>query len=1060
MKRVLLLCGLLALPVWLSAQEALHRPIRGKILSSKDSIPLIGAVIEIKGTDTRTVSDNKGEFLLAADIQNPTLIITYLGYTSGVFELEEIFEEIVAFPLEEEEMSLLAVEVVSTGYQKLPKERATGSFVQVDQELLNRRVSTNILDRLEDVTPGLIFNRGAGSSGDPISIRGRNTIFAETNPLIIIDNFPYDGPLENINPNDVESITVLRDAAAASIWGARAGNGVIVITTKSGSFNQPLQVSLNANVNVIEQRDLFYNPLMDMGEFVSVEQLLFERGLYSGRINQVSRPPLSPGVEAMIAYSEGAIGEEERDRFLDQYRSQDARRDLMDHFYRKTVNRQYSVNLNGGTASNRYSFSVGYDTNLNDIVGNSDSRVTISGQHTWKFLKDKLEISAGLYLVNGERTTATSVPTLYPYERVVDVQGNPLPVIRDYSQRYINSTLGMGFLDWEYRPVEEIGLQDQRIAQNDYRVNTSIDYNFTKNLKLNVLYQYWQNHNENRNHQPLESYETRNQINRFMQVGPDGSLTPAIPIGGILSLANTSSRSHSIRSQFNYQIDWGNDHQFNALAGLELKDLQLESNNIRYFGYDDQFGLSQPMDFLTRYRVQPNNALSSIPNGVNHGGIVDRFYSSFANAGYTYKNRYLLSGSIRRDASNIFGVETNQRGVPLWSSGIGWIISQEPFYQSGFIPYLKLRTTYGYNGNVDKTLSAYTTASYFISGMFHLVPGIRIAQIVNPPNPELRWERIGIWNLGIDFELINRILSGSIELYKKQGTDLIGDSPVHPSSGVTLFRGNFASTETKGIDVNFHSVLVERDVKWTVDLLYSKVRERVTDYEVESPTINYVTSTFTSPLEGNPLFSIYSYGWAGLDPDTGDPLGFVNGEASSNYRQIMNETSPSDLVFHGSLRPTSFGALRNSFQWRGVNLSVNISYRLGYYYRRESVNYFDLLNGRITHSDYHLRWQQPGDELFTQVPSMPSASDTDRNTFYSFSETLVEKGDHIRLQDIRIGYGLNRGKFRRLPFQSAEIYTYVNNLGILWKASDDPLDPDFRTMRPLTSVAIGARIDF
>ncbi|WP_143959136.1 SusC/RagA family TonB-linked outer membrane protein [Litoribacter populi] len=885
MKKILLIYLLWALPVWLLAQTKPQK-IEGKVLSSKDELPLIGAIVEIKDTEIRTVTDSQGMFSLTGNGEALELEISYLGYSTSTFDWLPSFDRDIYY-LDESEMSLSAVEVVSTGYQKLPKERATGSFVQVDEALVNRRVSTNIMDRLEDVTSGLIFNRGSGSSSDPISIRGRNTLFAETSPLIIIDNFPYDGPLENINPNDVESITVLRDAAAASIWGARAGNGVIVITTKSGSFQKPMQVSLNANVNVIEKRDLFYRPQMGMGDFLEVEKMLFDRGFYNSRLNQAARPPLSPGVETMVAHSQGLISETEKNQRLSRFAEQDSRQDLMDYFYRKAVNRQYSLNVNGGGLNSNYSYSAGYDTNLGEVVGNDNSRFTLNGQNNWRFLKDKLEFSTGFYLVNGTQNTSTSVPSLYPYERVVDEVGNPIPVVNDYSTRYIESTSSLGYLDWRYFPVEEIGALDRKNSQTDYRINTSLGYQLHPNLKFNVMYQFWQNKIEDRNHQPITTYDTRNQINRFMQVGPDGSLSPAIPVGGILDLRNSTSQSHSVRAQINYQKTWGEKHQLTALGGMELKDLSLEMNAVRFYGYDDDFGLSQPVDYLTRYRVQPNNALANIPTGVNHEGLVDRFYSSFANVGYTYNNRYLMSGSIRRDASNIFGVETNQRAVPLWSAGLGWIVNQEPFYSSRLIPYLKVRTTFGYNGNVDKSLSAHTTANYFISGLFHLIPGIRIAQIMNPPNPELRWEKIGILNLGLDFEMMDEILHGSFEVYHKQGTDLIGDSPMHPSSGVIQFRGNFASTESRGLDLNLQSTVLNRGLRWTVNLLHSQISEKVTDYNVEAPTIDFVSSNLNVPLQGNPLFSVYSYPWAGLDPDTGDPRGYLNGRLAQTTGKLL-----------------------------------------------------------------------------------------------------------------------------------------------------------------------------
>ena len=212
-------------------------------------------------------------------------------------------------------------------------------------------------------------------------------------------------------------------------------------------------------------------------------------------------------------------------------------------------------------------------------------------------------------------------------------------------------------------------------------------------------------------------------------------------------------------------------------------------------------------------------------------------------------------------------------------------------------------------------------------------------------------------------------------------------------------------------------------------------------------------------MEGKPLYAIFSYPWAGLNGDNGLPMGYLNEEPSTEYSQILAATTPEDLVFHGSGRPQVFGGIRNTVAWKGFSLSMNVTFRMDYYFRRASVNYYDLLSGKITHSDYAMRWQEPGDEAKTQIPAMPQSADFSMEDFYSNSSILVERGDHVRLQDIRFGYLTDRSKLSWLPFQKTELYIYVNNIGILWKASDYQLDPDFPSMRPLRSIALGVRLD-
>mgnify|MGYP006144554793 FL=1 len=479
----------------------------------------------------------------------------------------------------------------------------------------------------------------------------------------------------------------------------------------------------------------------------------------------------------------------------------------------------------------------------------------------------------------------------------------------------------------------------------------------------------------------------------------------------------------------------------------------------RFYGYNDDFGQSIPVDYVTTFRRYHNNSLANIPTIERHSGISDRFLSAFFNAAYTYDRKYILSASARKDQSNLFGVETNQRGVPLWSVGAGWVISEESFYNFGWLPYLKFRSTYGYNGNAVKSISALTTAVYFIQNTT-LNPNLPYAAITNPPNPDLRWERIKILNLGLDFESKNGRFSGYFEVYNKQGLDLIGDRIVPGSSGMTNFRGNFADTRSRGIDLLLSTKVIDRKLSWVNSLIFSHINEKVTSYGVDTPPRQALSDGFVPPVPGKPLFAVFSLPSAGLDPVNGDPRGFVDGEPSSNYGLVFDQLTFENINYHGSSRPTFYGALRNDLSWKNLSLSVNVSYRMGYYYRRNSIAYGQLFSGRISHEDYSNRWQNPGDENTTYIPSLPQFNNFNRNEFFRFSEHLVERADHIRLQDIRLSYNFFRSQIPRLPFRSVELYGYVNNIGILWKSSNERIDPDFQDMRPLRTYSMGLRIQF
>ncbi|RZL03966.1 MAG: TonB-dependent receptor, partial [Pedobacter sp.] len=367
----------------------------------------------------------------------------------------------------------------------------------------------------------------------------------------------------------------------------------------------------------------------------------------------------------------------------------------------------------------------------------------------------------------------------------------------------------------------------------------------------------------------------------------------------------------------------------------------------------------------------------------------------------------------------------------------------------------KFRATFGYNGNLDRSTSAYTTASYQPSAVETRLP---FAQIVNPPNPELRWEKIATLNLGLDFKFFKGKLSGSFDYFTKKGSDIIGESPFAPSSGITTFYGNVANTKTTGIDLIVNGNLSSGSFSWQGTFIYNYSREIVTRYSQKAGANNYVL-TQGVPREGYPLYSIYYYDFAGLDSQTGDALGYLNGVLSKDYTRILASYNATNLPYAGSSRPVHFGSLRNTFSYGKLSLSAIIAYRAGYYVKRPVINYGEILTGKSGHAEYTMRWKSPGDELITNVPSLPAALNSNRDSFYQHSSVAILKGDHIRLQDIRLDYRFSGyAVLKKLGITDASVYLYGQNLGLLWKANQYGLDPDYISSQPLRSVAFGLQL--
>jgi TonB-linked SusC/RagA family outer membrane protein len=1019
------------------------------VVRDENNKPLWAATIKVKNKNKYVHTDSLGRFTLEGVRPDAALVVSYLGYQSREIRAQT---DVGTLKLMMISGNLDEVQIVSTGYQTLPKERATGSFVRIDKDLLDRSVSTGILDRLDGVTSGLIFTspvtRQFGQSA--IEIHGRSTLFGNADPLIVLDNFPYDGDINNINPNDIETITILKDAAAASAWGTRSGNGVIVITTKKGSLNTAPKIGFNANVTFGQKPNLYYNPQPSSSEVIDAQQYLYKQGAYNADIGSGYRA-LPPAVE--LFRNPSAPDYETK---LNALRSNDLRDQLSKYFYQTSIAQQYQANVSGGGKHQKYALSAGYDRNLGSTVGNSYNRVTLNASNSFYFFKDKIELSSNLRYTGSKNKTIPAPFVSYPYDQLADSNGNPMAVAYILSLPYTQMAGNGKLLNWLYKPLEELQNRYNTIKTNvdNYRINLALSYKVVAGLKFSAVYNYEKGKSDRNTLYEQASFYTRNLINTYSQIDPvTGKLTLPIPLGDIYEGQLTDSKSQSGRLQIDEEVKFGK-HALNAIAGVEIRKLNTNSSQNKFYGYNVKTGtnLNSSLNFTEDYPLFYGGAARKIPFNNTSYGTDNRFFSYYFNGAYTYADKYIVSVSARQDESNLFGVSTNQKGVPLWSAGLSWMLNKESFYAIDWLPYLKLRATYGYTGNVDNNLSAYLTTR---ANALNINPyNAPYAIVVNPPNPSLRWEKVKNTNFGLDFMTKNGRIGGSIDLWQKNGMDLIGNTSVAPQTGISMYMGNSANTLTKGMDLQISSENLTGFVKWNTAFMYNHVTSKVSSYKVSNGSnFNVVTQNYLNPLEGFPFYSVFSFKYGGLNKN-GDPQGYLNGASSINYTDIFGSTNRKELVYNGSATPTSFGNLLNTFRYKEVGLSFNISYRFGYYFRRNSFTSGGMANGNFSYGDYESRWQKPGDENHTTVPALLYPLPNNRDDFYRYSDALVEKADNIRLKDIRLDYTfpVNSG----FPFKNLNVFTYIDNVGILWRANHYHLDPDFPTHIPtVRTIAFG-----
>ncbi len=1032
--------------------------------------PIAGASITLLGSKVQTRTDREGKFRITVKDLNEQLSVSSMGYHTRVLGLSDLKNKNLWIILTKKTNELEEV-VVETGYQRIPKDRATGAFAQVDDKILTQRLSSgNIMDRLEGNFSALQMDRRKGTN--QINIRGINTLSdALMGPLIIVNDLPFEGDINAINPNDVETVTLLKDAAATSVWGARAGNGVIVIKLKNHNKQQGTAVDFSSNLTMTAKPNLMYLPKMSSAEFIDVEKMLFDKGFYNTILNGTNsnRGIVSPLVDGLYDLSKGLLTQEEMNARIEKYKTLDYRNDLLRYVYRNGALSQNNIALSGRGEQSGYRVGIGYDRNMLSKRESSNQRLVINGSYQLNFWKRFRLESNLLYsnMKNSYNPDLVDYPigvgggrtNLYPYAQLMDDAGNPLVIPSQYNFRYMESVADRneGLLDWFYRPLNEFGVSKANNNTNYWNAGLKLSVKLWNSLEITGQYGFEGQLGENRTLRGQESFFTRDLINRFTQIG-NGTVKRIVPLGGILTNGNNDFTSHKGRVQLNFAKKWSDLHELNFFGGAEVSARTEESNLFTTYGFDENMYNNQLIDPINAYPIYDGlSGLSRIPYTNGFDKRMRRYVSLFGNASYTYRGRYIFSVSGRKDASNLFGVNANNKWNPLWSAGLAWKLSDEAFFpKNRMVNSLKLRSTLGHSGNSGGMTTSLPIISY-MSGLNTDVSTFPRAIVSLLPNPSLRWEDVRMFNVALDAALFNNRIVLSADAYFKKSTDLFASDPIDPTYGFSTVRRNVAIASGRGIDIDLNAKILDGNFKWNARVLFTINKDKVDKYyggTWRALTFTSYAGQSISPVEGKALYPVFSYRFMGLDPENGDPQGSLQGTVSKDYTKILAD-SIQNLVYHGSGIPPYYGSLNQTFSWKSWLLSVNIAYKFGHFFQKETIRYLDLFNGWRTHGDYAKRWQHPGDESQTAVPSMTYPANSNRDDFYAYSEANIGKGDIIRLQDIRLQYQWLL--MRKFPVQA---YASANNVALLWKANKWGIDPDFNNMPPARNYSLGLSIHF
>jgi TonB-linked SusC/RagA family outer membrane protein len=1011
--------------------------ITGKV-TDKANVPVVGVSIMIKGTKRIVLSDFEGNYSIIAS-RGDKLVFTYIGFMSETVVISEQAKVNIVL---QEDVTVLSEIVVSTGYQKIAVERATGSFEKINTKILDTKINQDIISKIEGEVAGVNFENGS-----PI-IRGISTFRSDVRPLIVVDGFAVTQDFSTINPNDIETIDVLKDAAAASIWGIRAANGVIVLTTKKGLKNSKPKIAYSNNLSITpiqKSRDL---PYANTQSFLEFEKYRVNNGWVS-QVTTFNLPPYTQGTMTFLDLKANKISQLAADAITNKLKGIDSRNEFDDLFRSDPIWIQHNLSISGGGELSTYRTAITYNMNNNQgsYVGNKRNELIANLNHSINLSK-KLSLTTSLnYVTNSSKANGLSDShreSLPQYQQILDPQGNYINQIKTFPQNFKENLVAKGYpYNWDYNLKQEQINKNNVTEKTNLRLQAELKYKITKNLSASGSFQYeWDNLNQTVLYNE-ESYRVRDMVNIFTIV-KNKVLVNQIPKGDIIETSNAQNKSDQIRGTLDYDKSFNNSkHRITSLAGVELRKDEMERTSFTRYGYDPRSLTAKDVAYGTRFGVIPTGTrLLSDPSKFE--GDQNRFFSYFANFVYTYQNKYSLSGSTRLDDTNLFGASKKYKNIPLYSMGFKWDITKENFIkQNKTLSKLALRATYGSNGAVDRSTSPFLLAQL----KNDVSTGLNYAYVSNVKNPLLRLEKTFVTNIGVDYGFFNNKIYGSIEFYDRKSKDLLSTVTVPTTLGFTNALLNVGEMTNRGVDLSINASIINAPkFKYSTTFNFSFNKNEVTKVEVPDQTsFSYLIGV---PIQNKPLNHLYSYNYNGLDQN-GNPTALnekgevvdVNGNVlNENNKLIYSPIQSIDaLVYNGTTSPKYYGGWINTFNFGNYFLRGLITYKLGHVFRNSDFldyRYFNTNPSGVAyiHKDYENRWQNPGDELSKTVPRIPinsSGSSLDGYSYYASGNQFIDSASHIRFTEVVIGYNFSNTVLDRIGFNQFGISLQVRDLGII-----------------------------
>ena len=1059
---------------------------------------------QVKGS----IKDESGETLPGVTVQNKTTGKAVASEIDGSYRIEAKEGDILLFSSigmsdftttvgkgdvlnVNMKPDVIALEdVVVTGYQTISKERATGSFETIGAEQLDKPSTSLEQSIIGNVSGIQIVDKGYRDREESIVIRGITSLGANSNPLIIVDGFAIEGTLSSINPNDIAGITVLKDAAAASIWGARSANGVIVVTTKSARKGK-VNVELNAFVKFSGKMDLDYaNPLASSAETIEYERMGFEtnffkRGSLLGN-NYSSSLYNSNGrmySQAVVAMNEDRLGflQGDLDKELARLASLDNRGQIKEYLLEAPVTQQYNLTVAGGTEKLSNVLTLMYEKNIANFKGNDNQRYTFNYRTNLALFK-WLDVSVStMFQYNTARkngVTLGEIQNMSPYDMLIGENGEYLHVQNNLYlpvlERYITGQgVNFPYRDWSYNPVQEMRGRDITSKSNYGRVQTGLKVKIIKGLNVDSKFQYEIMDSKNKNLYSEDTYQVRFNVNYNSQWdgNPATAVTQNFASGMAVSEGNSELNAWNFRNQLTFDRTFNDIHTISFIAGTEVSKRVYETTSYPLmYGYNDELlSITPPLNGITSpsnplYNMFGSRATIDYP-AAKRVYNVDKYFSLYGNVSYTFKSKYTLSGSVRTDASNLISSNPSIRYSPFWSVGAAWQITQEPFMKNvSWVDRLVLRTTYGFNGNVDKSTSVDPLIAIWGAKP---ATGTGYGIISNYGNPNLGWEKTGSFDLGLDFALLGNRLTGKIDYYNKQGRDLISTVAIANVYGSDTQSINAVSMYNKGVEISVGTFLQKGKFSWTGNLSFSYNKNKITKLFKDKATLAYRVYGPASGweyAEGYDAGTLWAFRYGGLQEVGGIMQPVIVDKDGKNPRAMTASNTSFDtsdyLVSAGTGTPPYILGLNSSFRYGNFNLSFIITGYFGHKFKRTGFNYPTMSRGNGNINKYYDEIKNSDPNRYMSLP-IDGMYPSQFSGYVTMMDYLYLNAANIRFQEINLTYDLPKTAMRKIGLGGISVYGQLNNVGVITfnGYGQDPFYP-MGTEKPRVAYTFGAKINF